>query len=123
LVNTILIDALGNILHVVTHHQRGDACSDLNILDPSPDLSASLIDDLAVLLDNDLSELLKSFLHEIFQPEHIPGTGEGCGLAPFFKGGMCSFYYLVGFISGGKGNLSDDLSRGGVYHIQYIFRD
>jgi len=95
LADEVLVDAGGDILQVLAHHQRGDARRHLHHLDTPARLPTGFINRLAVLLGLDAAELLKMPLHQVAQAQQATGAGQGRRATPVLPGGIGRLHRAV----------------------------
>jgi hypothetical protein len=72
------VDARGELLEGLAHHQGRHARRRLDVLEAPPDVALRLVERLAVLLRTELAELVHVLDHQVAQVEHVPGArGDG----------------------------------------------
>ncbi len=116
--HALLVNAGGDVLGVVAHHQRGDSRCQFHVLDGAAHLATGLVQDFAVFLHDGASQILEMLLHQGLEAEHSARPCGRRGLAPFPEG-LLRYRNSAGrLLHSGERNLGDDLRRGRIFHVQ-----
>src|SRR2546425_4920178 len=117
-----LVDALGDLVEILAHHQGRRAAGKVDYFDGTLDLAAGLVERLAVFPGHDLGQLVDVLVEERFEAEHHLRPLRNWGLAPGREGLLRRGDRLVDLLAGRVREARDRLSGRGVRNRVRFFR-
>ena len=96
----LFIDAFGDLVEVLAHHQRGSATGEVDHLDCALDFAPRLIQRLAILLGHQRGELVDVLIEEGLEAEQHLGPLRHWGFAPSGKSLLGGGNRLVDLVAG-----------------------
>ena len=118
----LLVDAPGDLIQVLAHHQCRRAAGEVDDLDSTLDLAAGLVERLAVFPGDDLGQLVDVPVEERFEAEHHLRPVRNRGLAPGREGLLGRGDRFVDLLAGRVRKAGDRFSCRGVRNRVRLFR-
>ena len=111
------VDAPGDVLDRLAHHQRGDAAGVLHHLDAAPDLAPRIVPGLAGVPAQEPGDVVLVLLQNVLVGEQQPRPLRRRHVAPRPEGRLRPLHRAVHLAGGGEGHLADHFLGGGIGHV------
>ena len=118
LADIFAVDAGGDVLQRLAHHERGNPAGVLDVLDAAAHGPARLIERLAVLAGDRGGDLLEVLLHQVLQLEEVARAHHWWDFAPLEERGLRRRDGFVDCARARERHAAEHLARRGIRQIE-----